>query len=453
MSEDSSRKRLPANLIVGGSRTSIVARQAVTSTLFMVVAIIAMAVAATAAVGGAQRADLLATIDTDIAGLVDGLAAGGIPEVKRRIEDRSVLLGPSDAAYLLLSPDGKRLAGGLDRLPALDAALSQAGDLSTSRGPVLARSTLLPGDYTLVVARSLEPTIAITKRLARVFAIATLPAAAMSLAVGWVVARRLGTRVTRLDNVMQQFAAGQHAARSDDGGRDELAQLAASVDEHLAQTQRLIQAQRQISENIAHELRTPLGHLDARLIRVIETSEDSGTMAELQDARSEIRMIVSLFDALLDLALAETIDRSADSVFDLSERLGELAELYDASADATGVAFTYRIAPGVTMAGEPMAMTRAVANLLDNAFKFTSPGDQIRLSLRSGPRIAVEDDGPGVTQSSQARLFERFEGERIAGRGHGLGLALVRVIAARHGLLARYEDACPGARFIIEPVA
>ena len=268
------------------------------------------------------------------------------------------------------------------------------------------------------------------------------------------MARRFGKRIARLDDALAQFARGDHAARSGGGvGKDELDQLSAKVNKHLAQTQRLIETQRQISENIAHELRTPLGHLDSRLLRALDGCDDEAMADELNGARDDIRSVVSLFDALLDLALAEAANRAPDREFDLSERLGELAELYDASAGEAGLAFTREIAPAVTMPGEPMAMTRAVANLLDNAFKFTSPGDHVRLSLEPGPRIVVEDDGPGIGEAYRTRIFERFQGERGAGRGHGLGLALVKVIAARHGLVARFEDAAPGARFVIAPEA
>lgn len=437
-----------------GLSASIPVRQALTSTMVMLVAIALIAIAARVVVRNEQRAALLETIDTDIAGLVDGMAVGGPGEVARRIADRSALSGPSAASYLLLDARGRRVAGDLSPSGMLDATRSTSGDVTTAQGLALARATRLRGGYTLMVASSLAPTEAVVGRLTRVFLVAALPAALVSLAAGGLVARRIGVRVARLDSTLADFARGDHAARSDEhAGGDELYRLAAKIDDHLAHTQMLIETQRQIGENIAHELRTPLGHLDARLLHALDACGDAAPADELHGAREDIRSIVSLFDALLDLALAETLDRPTEVTFDLSERLAELADLYDASAEEAGLAFTHRIAPAVTMPGEPMAMTRAVANLLDNAFKFTAPGDHVRLSLEPGPRIVVEDDGPGVGDAERDRVFERFQRARGAGRGHGLGLALVKVIAARHGLVARLENAAPGARFVIAPAA
>ena len=100
-----------------------------------------------------------------------------------------------------------------------------------------------------------------------------------------------------------------------------------------------------------------------------------------------------------------------------------------------------------------MQMARLIANLLDNAFKYAPAGSRVRLTIGAGPRIVVEDNGPGVAPADRERIFQRFIRSAASGNGHGLGLALVKVIAARHGLAARVEDAAPGARFIIEPVA
>ncbi len=437
-----------------GWRSSIVIRQAVASTLVMLVAIALLALAARITVMREQRRALLATIDTDIAGLADGMIAGGAAEVARRIADRTAFLGSAQASYRLADARGKRVAGDLDDRVALDATRSQNGDIATPQGRALGRATRLRDGYTLVVARSLAPAEAVVGRLTRLFVLGAIPAAIVSLAAGALVARRFGARVAVLNHVFGRFAGGDRAARSAlAGDPDELGMLAGHVDAHLARTEKLIEAQREISDNIAHELRTPLGHLDTRLLRALETSDAEVVRNELHDARDDIRAIVSLFDALLDIALAESGGSASGEAtsFDLSERIAELADLYAASAEEAGLAFSSRIAPSVTMRGEPMAMTRLVANLLDNAFKFTGPGNHVRLTLRPGPRIEVEDDGPGIDAADRDRMFQRFQGSRAAGKGHGLGLALVRVIAARHGLGTRFEDAAPGCRFIIAP--
>jgi signal transduction histidine kinase len=436
--------------------SSIVARQALASTLVMLVAIAGLDVAATRVVERQLHTNLLATIDTDLTGLTDGMVTGGSAEVSRRIADRTAFaVGPVDSFYWFGDEHGRRIAGNLEQLPPLDAARSEVADSATASGPALLRATRFRGGFTLVVGRSLEPAQAVTRRMSRMFLIAALPAALISLLVGALVARRFGVRVAILNRTFARFEAGERSARTAFTDRDELGALAAHVDDHLAHTERLLTAQREISDNIAHELRTPLTHLDARLLRAIAAGGSPAILQELHDARDDIRSIVSLFDALLDLALAESRDGIGGErmTFDLSERLEDLAELYGASAEEAGLEFSVLIAPAVTMEGEPMAITRAVANLLDNAFKFAPAGAHVRLMVDPGPRIVVEDDGPGIAAADRATIFQRFRRAHapVKGRGHGLGLALVRVLAARHGLTARFEDALPGARFILAP--
>lgn len=434
--------------------SSIVVRQALVSTVIMLVAIAALGYQSNAVVTDQIRANLMATIDTDIAGLTDGMVVGGVGEVARRIADRAQLGQADGAAYRLVDSSGAVLAGGLRAVP-LDAQRSQSGEITSDDGvPLLARSTRLRGGYSLTVARSLATRDALTGRMTALFLSAAVPAALLSLLGAGLVARHFGRRVGILNSAFRRFEGGERSARAGlPPSRDELATLGGHVDLHLARIETLVETQREISDNIAHELRTPLGHLDARLLRALALHPDDAVQQELSAAREDIRSVVSLFDALLDLALAESkTARSGEQVtFDLSERIADLSELYAASAEEAGIAFTTRIAPAVTMRGEPMAMTRVAANLLDNAIKFAPAGSQVRLTLSPGPQIIVEDNGPGVDPADREQIFRRFRGARGSARGHGLGLALVRVIAVRHGLVARFEDARPGARFIIAP--
>ena len=434
--------------------SSIVVRQALASTLTMLVAIGLIAMAARVVVERQQELALLALVDTDIAGLTDGMMTGGAAEVARRIDERVELLTISGARYRLTDARGERVAGDLAAPVPLEAARSQSGRVATAAGPVLARATRLHGDYELVVARSLAPSMVLVAQLTALFARAAVPAAAVSLIAGALLSRRLGRGVMRINATFDHFEDGDHGARTAVAdGPDELATLARHVDRHLTRTAKLIETQRGISDNIAHELRTPLGHLDTRLLRVLEVTRDDTVADELNLARHDIREIVSLFETLLDLSLGEGRGSAGrrGATFDLSERIAGLAELYVASAEEAGLEFSTRIAPAVMMRGEPMAMTRAVANLLDNAFKAAPPGSHVRLMLSDGPRIVVEDDGPGIPEAERTDMFDPMPGARLSASGHGLGLRLVRVIATRHDLVVRFEDAGPGARFILTP--
>ena len=437
---------------------SIVVDQALVSTAVMLIAILLLGIAAIKTVSQQERTALSNTIDTDIAGLVDVLAQGGPAELARRINDRTAFAatGSPAAYYRLTNAKSGLLTGNLGRPPAVDASVSPLTAISVEGDDVLIRTTRLRGGYVLIVGRSLAPTTAVLDGLARLFLLAAIPAALLSFFTGPLLARRLQRRIASVNTTFAQFERGDLSARTAmSAGGEEIGKLAAYVDRHLANIEKLLKSQREITDNIAHELRTPLVHLDTRLLRALSASDEGPVSEELHDARADVRSIVSLFDTLLDLALAESRGGLGSNMvdFDLSECAADIAELYSASAEDHGLEFTTRLTPDVNMRGEAMSMARLIANLLDNAFKYVPSGGHVRLTVATGPRIVVDDDGPGIPNGLRDRVFQRFNQARTGGEGHGLGLALVRVIAARHGLIARYEDASPGARFIVEKEA
>ena len=434
--------------------SSLAVRQAAISTLLVIVAIIGFASLALISVRGAARADLLHTIDTDIAGLTDVMVQGGVSELRRRIADRTGLVPEASAApyYRLSDATGHVLGGNLATVPMLDPATSSVAQIDVAGDPVLVRATRLRGGLTLVVGRSLGPSRAVEQRLGWTLAAAALVVGLLSLAIGLITARRLLARVTAINHAFARFATGQRAPRlATPAQGDEIDLLAGQVDLHLDRIDRLLVAQRDITDTIAHELRTPLVHLDTRLLAALDVNRDERVAHTLEAARADIRSVVSLFDALLDIAMADPPGQASRAQIDLSELAADIGDLYAASAEEAGLAFTTRIAPGVTMRGEAMQMTRLIANLLDNAFKYVPAGSRVLLSVAPGPVIVVEDSGLGIPAQDRETVFERFRRSVQTGDGHGLGLALVRVIAARHGLTARVEDAAPGARFVIAP--
>jgi len=431
--------------------SSIATRQALLTACLILAALAAFGLSALTAVRTSLRADLLHTIDTDIAGLADGAARGGMAEVKARIGDRLAVQTQERAAayYLLRDSSGQRLAGNIDTPPPIDPAHSDYGDATIGTDPALVRATRLPHGAVLMVGRSLRPTETLIASLRNQLALLCGGVFAAALAAGWWTAARLARRVAAINVIFGRFEEGDRAARVAPVGQDELAMLGEYVDRHLAQIDMLLAFQQGISDNVAHELRTPLAHLDTRLRRTIEQAADPALTAELEQARGDVRSIVSLFDALLDIAHGEAGARIPRTSFDLSELAGTLGELYAPSAEEAGLDFSTRIAPGVMMTGEPMQVGRMIANLLDNALKFVPAGARLRLSVAPGPIIIVEDNGPGIAPEERELVMRRFGRGRSSAAGHGLGLALARLVAARHGLNLRLEDAAPGARFVI----
>lgn len=409
-----------------------------------------------AALARESRAAIVRQVDTDIAGLVDVYASDGKHGLAARIGDR-MALEPREGetpVYLALDAAGRPIAGNLARWPDVDAGTSALAEIETRDGmPVLARATVLRGGVRLLAGRSTVARDAALAGQRRLFLIVLVAMAVVSLAIGLWSARRLGRRVDAINGVFAAVREGRLEARASPAS-DEIGALALNVNRTLDRIERLIAAQRNITDHTAHEIRTPLMHLDAELLRAIDRTLDPEVTASLGRARSQVRSLLALFDSLLDIAAAQALrgDLRGLGEIDLSEVAQSVAELYGPSAEEAGLDFVADIAPGVVMRGDAMQMTRLLVNLLDNAFKYGAAGGRIGLSVAGGPRIVVDDAGPGVAPEDRARVFDRYvRAGGSAESGHGLGLSLVRAIAERHDLAVSIEDAGPGARFVVAP--
>jgi len=403
------------------------------------------------------RTMLAREVDIDLAGLADIYVSSGNEELKARIADRFVVQRQDGERvwYLLADDEGRPIAGNLDRWPAIAPEVSEARFVSLPDGTrMFARATRLGPDTRLVVGRSDYRGQALLGRLAMAFAAAGALIALLSLAAGHFAARRLRVRVGAVNATFTAVRAGHIEARVPGAGdTDELTELAANTNAMLDQVERLIQAQRAVSDQTAHEIRTPLMHLDTRILKAMEATRDEMLLRTLDQSRAEIRGVVRLLDSLLDIAGTQAMrgDMRGLAEVNLSDIAESLADLYGASAEELGIGFHARITPGVMLRADPMQMMRLMSNLLDNGFKYVPSGGTVSLELSPGPRIVVQDDGPGIPAADRERVFERYV--RLEGApdgGHGLGLSLALAIAERHELSLHVEDAAPGARFVLQ---
>lgn len=411
-----------------------------------------------------SRAALQATIDTDIAGLADAYHAEGLDGLRGRLQER-LDVAPSTLerpVYLLLDPQGKALIGEAP-WPKLDSRVSQAGIVdSAGHDRVLARVTQLKGGVRLMVGRSLglsEKTLGETRLL---FIAAVLLIAVLAFFIGAFAARHLKGRITAINGVFDSLHEGDFRARTPiTRHRDEIDALSGHVNMTLDRVERLLAAQRDVSDNIAHEVRTPLTALNQRLEDALARIDDPAAIASLEQAQDQVRHTLRLLDDLLDIASAQAQrgDMRGITEVDLSELARGMCDLYSASAEDAGMTLESHIDDGIVVRANAMQLSRMLVNLFDNALKYGVSGKTLRFSLRPGPVMTLEDEGPGVADADKTRIFERYQ--RAAGstaKGHGLGLALVAAIAARHNLAVRVEDTHPdtvsigkGAKFIVAP--
>ncbi len=375
---------------------------------------------------------------------LDGLAAlydqRRIIALRQAIDYRATA-ATGDEMLLLMDRNGAILAGTRTDWP---KALAPAGDTFTSDDAMtftegqtrwLAVARTLPGGFPLLVARSLQPVDDTLTALRK--GILTLLAALLvaGSAVGWLAARSVMTRINRINTLADRVAEGALDARLP-GPRtpDEFGLLETHVHAMLDRIENLNRATHRLSDTIAHELRTPLNRMLQKLAKI------EGQPDLTADLKAEMRQAIRMFDSLLDISRAEADQGTGGGLVpvDLSAVAAEVWDLYDPLAEDKGLITEAAIAPGLTILGDRNLIAQVLSNLLDNAIKYCAPGDRLTLTIApEDDRILmrVADTGPGLPDALKPEAFDRFtraERDR-ATPGHGLGLALVRAIAARHG--------------------
>lgn len=375
---------------------------------------------------------------------LNGLAAlydqRRIIALRQAIEYRATA-ATGDEMLLLMDRDSQPLAGTRKDWP---ASLAPSGDSFTTANAVtftegntrwLAVARELPGGFPLLVARSLQPvddTLAALRRGMLALLGALLVAGAL---VGWIAARSVMKRINRINALADRVAEGQLDARLP-GQRtdDEFGLLETHVHAMLDRIENLNRATHRLSDTIAHELRTPLNRMLQKLSR-IEGQDDLTA-----DLKAEMRQAIRMFDSLLDISRAEADQGTGGGLIpvDLSAVAAEVWDLYDPLLEDKGLITEASISPGQQILGDRNLIAQVLSNLLDNAIKYCAAGDRLTLALTpEDDRILMRlsDTGPGLPEDLKPEAFDRFtRAERDRSTpGHGLGLALVRAIAARHG--------------------
>lgn len=304
----------------------------------------------------------------------------------------------------------------------------------------------------LVVARSLEDVLEVRRELVRAFGLGLLPAVALSLLAGVLVGLRAERRLVRLRASAARISAGDLQARLPvRPGGDELDQTAAIVNRMLDRLEELVEALRAAGENIAHDVRSPLTWVRARLERARQAPVTESRVRPLLDQAIEgIDQTLGIVTALLRIAEIEHVRRFAGfTVLDLAEIVRDTAETYQAVAEEKQVTLHCDVPGPVPLRGDRELLVEALVNLVDNAVKFTPPGGSVRVSLCGSvvqPIVRVADTGPGILPEERPLVLRRFfRSDRSRGsQGSGLGLSLVAAVARLHRFALSFDNAHPG---------
>jgi signal transduction histidine kinase len=382
----------------------------------------------------------------------------GLVEAIRRRSDQN-----PGSVYILTNFLGRRLAGNLDSLP--QAAIKGQGWIEFSYAVesfdgfehhrARAYHLRLPNGSVLVVGRDIEERRQFASLIRRTLFFALGFTVVLGLLGGLLMSRNFLHRIESITAASRSIMAGDLSQRVPvSGSGDELDQLSVSLNQMLEQIERLMAGMKEISSNVAHDLRTPLTRLRSRVEAALRTGEPGAQKAALEKTIEEADALLATFNALLSIARTEAGQVLQEfKPVDLKEFLADIAELFAPLAEESGGSFAVVAPQSVTVRADRQLLAQAVSNLIDNAIKYgVSLGrnaPEIVLSLELTPDeaiIAVSDRGPGIAEVDRARVTERFVRlDRARTRpGSGLGLSLVQGIARLHNGRLLFKDNAPG---------
>lgn len=283
------------------------------------------------------------------------------------------------------------------------------------------------------------------------FGLAFAALLAIGIAAGFALSRAVQKRMAAISGTAEAIIDGDLARRVPvQRGDDDLSRLAMTLNRMLDRIGVLMDSLRQVTSDVAHDLRTPLNRLRQRLERSARQAEHPAHRAEIEGALRDVDAILATFAALLRISEVEAgARRAAFKPVDLQALARAVAEDFAPAAEDTGHRLAFAEGPPVWIEGDAELLTQMTVNLVENALRHTPSGCTVRLSVGEAggePVLTVSDDGPGVPDAERARLFDRFyrlERSRSTA-GSGLGLALVQAVARLHRGEASLADGKPG---------
>lgn len=398
-----------------------------------------------------------AAIMTDINQIKDQLRDFGLPAAEDSIKVRVAETLNGHALYLLADKNLTPLVGNIAVWPV--QARSQPGwyrvelDRDGQLKPISFRSVTLPGGMHLLVGRDIGDRAEIRALVVDALSWAGLTSLLLAIGGGLLVRRSVLRRVEMINTAAAAIVHGDLSRRVPTRGTaDEFDQLARTINGMLQQIQQLIEGIRNTANAVAHDLRTPLAELRARLEELLRTHPSpEASFEEVQKAVWDIDRLIGVFNALLRLTEIDSgVRRSGFRRVDVGEIATEVADLYSALAEEKQVTFLLDASSGPVVDGDPHLLAQATANLVDNAVKFTPCNGAV--SLRVLPvnnrwiDIVVTDSGPGIAEAEKTRVTERFYRcpSNNAPDGMGLGLSVVEAVARLHEGALELSDNNPG---------
>jgi signal transduction histidine kinase len=404
------------------------------------------------------------TVDAEVQSLNEQYQIGGIRRLVDTVERRAAQ--PGSNLYLVTTASGDKLAGNLSDMP--DSVLQNEGwaeilyrRSEDAKGAKPSRAVVrvfkIPGGFRILVGRDYEERDRLRQILAQPARWAVVLIVVMGIAGGVFIARRVLKRIDAMTATNERIMAGDLTGRlAVTGSGDEFDRLANSLNAMLERIEGLMAGLKQVSDNIAHDLKTPLTRLRNRAEEALRNAKSEGDYrAALESTIEESDGLIRTFNALLMIARAEAGEaREGMAEFDVSEVARSVAELYEPLAEEKGLRLAVEAPEVLQVRGNRELIGQALANLIDNALKYgvraAGEGDIHIAAKQAEGRVllSVADHGSGIPAADRPRVIERFvrlEASRSK-PGAGLGLSLVAAVAHLHGGELLLEDNEPGLR-------
>ena len=398
-------------------------------------------------------------IEAEVQGLREQMLVLSRGDFIELVEQRSQDQDVRGAVYLMVDPQLRPVAGNVPAWPKINTKekwflfkVSVPFGDETRDHEMRARYFALPGGYQMLVGHDVQERQDVKSLMMRGLIAAVLLTLLLGLGGGFWMGRRILAQAGAISAVATQIMRGDLSQRLPvRDADDEINTLAREINTMLDKIEQLTLGMRTVLDSAAHDLRTPLNRLQASAEGAMSSlTPGSAERRVLERVTAEVDRMRSTLDALLRIALAETGTVAREPV-DLSELVASVVELYAPVSEQRGIVLESSVAPGAQVLGNRQLLAQALANLLDNAIKFTPDGGHIRVVLDgsgSAPEVIVEDNGPGIPADKRELVLGRRvrldEARKFP--GSGLGLSLVAAVTKLHGAHLVLDDARPGLK-------
>jgi signal transduction histidine kinase len=391
------------------------------------------------------------TVGYEIAEIQSDAISGNVAEIQSVV--RGLTLNSPGFFYLLEDRGGNVLAGNLPAMAATEGIIDRTRVRFQDREVSLrGKGIKLTGDIFLFVALGTTELHKMQTAVIRTFGWAFVGTIFISLLSGAIISFALLARVEALSKVSREIVNGDLSRRIPlKGSNDEFDRLAVSLNAMFDRIQALMDGLRQVSTDIAHDLRTPLTRLHQRIESSLRKADDAPSLRDaFQAALNDVDSILDTFSALLRIAQLESLQQRAKFAdVDLGDVLRTAVELYASTAEEKGQSIVEKIEGGLTARGDRELLLQLFANVLENAVRHCPNGALIEVGARKavdGTVVSICDNGPGIPEDMKAKVFQRFfrlEPSRTT-PGNGLGLSLVKAIASLHDISVELRSNQPG---------